>query len=33
MDGGWWETAVVWGMAINPFTIKLYSQVILNTGI
>ncbi len=28
LGGGWWAAAVVWGMALNPFTIKLYSQAI-----
>jgi len=28
LGGSWWAAAVVWGMALNPFTIKLYSQAI-----
>lgn len=28
LGGKWWAAAVVWGMALNPFTIKLYSQAI-----
>ena len=28
LGGGWWAAAVVWGMALNPFTIKLYSQAV-----
>lgn len=28
LGDGWWAAAVVWGMALNPFTIKLFSQAI-----
>lgn len=28
LGGAWWAAAVVWGMALNPFTEKLYSLAI-----
>jgi len=28
LGNGWWAATVVWGMALNPFTIKLFSQAI-----
>ena len=26
LGGNWWATVVVWGMTLNPFMLKLYSQ-------